>query len=194
MRKNSLYIFPLIFFISSFVLLDYSPFFIHLAFISASLIYWWSGDLRTTAKKLIGKFSFIDTFKYVSLGYLTLILISFSTMWVLEYFNLNDSENVSSIVQTFSPYLVFLAVFVAPITEELFFRATLVSLFGVLPAAAIFGLLHFAYGSVAQIMVASLTAFSLSYIYEKSKSIVPVVLIHFLYNLTAILSLYFNAF
>ena len=74
----------------------------------------------------------------------------------------------------------------APVTEELFFRGLLTSRFGILVSSAVFGLMHFAYGSMVEVVGAFLIGIVLAATFKQSKSITPCILAHMAYNALAI--------
>lgn len=94
----------------------------------------------------------------------------------------DDGQRVTEIIQMLDPLLLVFAIIGAPLTEELFFRAVLTKRFGILPAALLFGLVHFGYGSIVQIVGTFALGIILGWIYTKTKSVLPTIIIHAVYN------------
>ncbi|MEM4195376.1 MAG: type II CAAX endopeptidase family protein [Candidatus Anstonellales archaeon] len=98
----------------------------------------------------------------------------------------SDLEKVASKVEGFGPLLILMAVFFVPFSEELFFRAILTERMGILPSAIIFGLAHFSYGSVVEIIGAFAIGLVFGYFYVRNKSISQNILAHVIFNLCSI--------
>jgi membrane protease YdiL (CAAX protease family) len=117
-------------------------------------------------------------------------VLVFATMLVFSviflHFNLNDNYKVYDILRGLPFWLVLLAVIGAPITEELLFRAALVPRLGVIVSGLVFGLFHIFYGSVSEIAGATAIGIILAFIFKKSRSIIPPIIIHFVLNLITV--------
>src|SRR3989344_5061878 len=74
-------------------------------------------------------------------------------------------------------------------SEEFLFRAFLVPRIGVVLSAALFGIAHLSYGSVAEAVGAFALGIILGIAYKQNKSIVPNFIAHMLYNFVAVISL-----
>jgi membrane protease YdiL (CAAX protease family) len=82
--------------------------------------------------------------------------------------------------------LIFVAV-IAPINEEIAFRAFLVPRIGVILSGLVFAVLHFGYGSFAEIAVALWFGLTGGYVFKRTKSLYPSLITHMAVNsLTAI--------
>ncbi len=106
-----------------------------------------------------------------------------------------DIKQVYDIIKQFPTYILIFAVFFAPISEELFFRALLVgklskrfgTTIGIVAPAVLFALVHIGYGSYIQILVTFFVGIILGYIYKKSNSILPGIIAHMVSNALSIL-------
>lgn len=94
------------------------------------------------------------------------------------------AESIVEIVMLQPAALVYFAV-VRPFAEEVFFRGFLTPKIGVLGQAAVFGALHFAYGSVFEVAGAFVLGAVLGFFFVRYKSIMPNIFAHWAYNLTA---------
>ncbi len=86
-------------------------------------------------------------------------------------------------------FLAFVA-FVGPVCEEILFRGLLVPRIGIVLSAAIFGLLHYGYGSTLGIDIIAAFIFGViaGYTYKKTGSLYPSILAHILVNLLAVIA------
>lgn len=119
------------------------------------------------------------------IGVLILVNILANTVFSLQ----KDAEKVAGLVEKLPTYVLLFAVFFAPVSEELFFRALLTQRFGIVLPAALFGILHITYGSVLEVLSAFLIGLVLGYVYKKATSILPCMAIHLIYNALAILAI-----
>ncbi len=107
---------------------------------------------------------------------------------ILAYFaGINDAYKVAEKVEGFGVFLIFMAVFFVPLSEELFFRAFLTQRIGIVPSAIVFGLAHFSYGSVVEILGAFVIGLVFGYFYVRNKSISQNILAHVIFNVCSIL-------
>lgn len=106
---------------------------------------------------------------------------------ILVYFlGFSDIHKVAEKVQDFGPLLIFMAVFFVPFSEELFFRAFLVDKVGIVLSALIFGLAHFSYGSVVEILGAFVIGLVFGYFYIRNRSVSQNILAHVIFNICSI--------
>lgn len=117
-----------------------------------------------------------------------LLIVSVALSLVLQIFRAHDLGAVENVIRSllslpFPVLLYFLVVRV--FAEEFFFRSFLVPRFGVLVSSALFGLSHFAYGSIAEVIGATLLGAVLAYYYSKERRLLPNYVSHMLYNLIA---------
>lgn len=159
---------------------------VHLGFFSAAMYFLWKRNLKTTIKSLGIPGKFWNNVKFICAGFFSIIITLFAINIIANYLEINDQSAVVDIVQQLPLYILIMAVLFAPISEEIFFRAFLVSKIGVLGSSVVFALLHISYGSVIELIGAFSIGLILALIYKHSKSIVPPIAIHMGYNLIAI--------
>ena len=101
----------------------------------------------------------------------------------------NDTELVRETIKPIiaSPLLLVYVLAVRVPAEEIFFRGFLVPKLGILGSSALFALAHFGYGSIAEIIAAFLLGVLISWFFKRSKSLLPIILAHSLYNLSIFL-------
>jgi len=162
----------------------------HISLLLFGYSFLYSGNHRSTIKSLIGKCN-LATLKVILLysifGFLLLIFILFSLYIIWIYLNFPISNGVVDKISAFSPLLILTAIFLAPLSEEIFFRAFLVKRVGIIFSSLLFALSHFAYNSDFELVGAFFIGLVLAYTFKKSKSIIPSILIHFIYNLIIML-------
>ncbi|MGB9719323.1 MAG: type II CAAX prenyl endopeptidase Rce1 family protein [Candidatus Anstonellales archaeon] len=106
---------------------------------------------------------------------------------LLAYFlGVNDVYKVAEKVEGFGVFLMFIAVFFVPLSEELFFRAFLTEKIGIILSALVFGLAHFSYGSVVEILGAFVIGLVFGYFYVRNKSVSQNILAHVIFNVCSI--------
>ncbi len=159
---------------------------IHLGLAFISLFFLFKKDIRTTISNLGIPFDLLRLAKYIVIGLGVIFLVSIIISQVMMHFGLWDQEKVRERITDMPWYILVLAVTIVPISEELFFRGLLVSKVGIIPASILFSIAHFTYGSWAEISVTLFIGLWFGYIYKKSKSILPTMAIHFIYNLLSI--------
>jgi len=119
---------------------------------------------------------------------LAAILVSLVLMTLaFGYLGLDDQGNVVSIANGLPLEVLALAIVLAPLTEELFFRAFLSPRIGIVASSLLFGIFHVAYGSVVEIAGAFVIGMILAAMFRKSGSLVPPMAAHLAYNLVSIL-------
>ncbi len=104
----------------------------------------------------------------------------------LNLLGLNDGANAMGVVDALPIYLLVLSFTLVPMTEELFFRALLVPRIGVLASAVVFGLTHTAYGSVAEILGATLLGLLLAWYFARARDLLPCIIAHAIFNLLSV--------
>ncbi|MBI5227973.1 CPBP family intramembrane metalloprotease [Candidatus Micrarchaeota archaeon] len=164
-------------------------FFVQLGVFSLGAFLVWKNDLKGTLSSIGFPGSIKNTAIYFVLGMLALFTALMILSFVSLHFGFNDQVKVAEKIQGLPIYVLFIAVFLAPIAEELLFRAALIPRIGMLPSTIIFALAHFAYGSIIEILGTFLIGLLLSIIFTRSKSITPIILIHITYNLFSVLVL-----
>ena len=135
-------------------------------------------------------------FKKELIGSAKLFLVLFGLFIVLSivltFLGLNDLEKVSEVIAlNMQNAILFIVIMIVLVFfEEFFFRAFLVNRIGLIPSSLLFGLAHFGYASLAEMIGAFALGLVLAYWFKKNKSIVQNYLGHLFYNLFA-LALYF---
>ncbi len=136
---------------------------------------------RFGIKKPVFPYDLILGFKI----FLIVFFISVVLSLIFYFFGLNDLEKVASTMKAVSlqekmvsVYLIVVRVF----AEEFFFRAFLVPVLGVFGSSVVFSLLHFSYGSVAEVLGAFVLGLVLGHYYSKERNILHVYFAHMFYN------------
>ncbi|VVC03288.1 CAAX protease self-immunity [Candidatus Bilamarchaeum dharawalense] len=177
---------------------------IQLGIFSAAFYFLWKKDLGTTLNSIGFPGSIKTTLLFTVGGLLILFFVLFILGVIITVAGFNDQEKVSDKVSSLPVIVLLFAVLVAPIGEELFFRALLVPKLdnfflklikfphlGILSSAVIFSLAHFAYGSVVETLGVFAIGLLFASIFKASKSITPCILIHMIYNGLSILVMKF---
>lgn len=111
---------------------------------------------------------------------------------VLNALNLLDSKKVADFVRAQPAETLFVAVALAPIAEELFFRGYLQKRVGVVLSSALFAALHYSYGSIAEIVAAFFISILIGLELRKRGDLNSCILAHGAYNaLTIFLVLHY---
>lgn len=158
----------------------------HLAMLSLALFYLFNRDLKSFFKEVGLPGNIKTNIIYTVGGLVALILVLIPMSFVLSFIGMNDQHKVVEVANTLPLSVLAIAVLLAPISEEFFFRGFLSSRFGVLISSVIFGLFHFAYGSIVEVVGAFLVGIVFAVVYKRSGSIIPPIAIHMSYNLASI--------
>lgn len=169
----------------------------HFAIFCISVYFIYEKSFSYTLKKLGIPGNIKDNLKYWLFGFISVIVFTILLGLILSHYAgvVQDSNKVHEKIKEFPIYLLVFAIFLAPISEELFFRGLLTNfsskylpdLVDLVPQAVLFGILHFAYGSKLEIFATFVIGLIFGYIYKRSKSLMPSILIHATYNLFSIL-------
>lgn len=159
---------------------------IHLGLFSAAMMVLWKKNLKTTLKSLRFPGSFLENLLFSISGFIAIFVVLFILGAIAIFTGFNDQEKVQEKVDELPIYILAFAIIAAPISEELFFRAFLVPRTGIVLSSFLFGMMHFAYGSVMEVAGAALIGLVLAGIFKISKSITPCLIIHVAYNLLSI--------
>jgi len=101
---------------------------------------------------------------------------------LIQFNDLNKvNETVKTIIEV-SPFLMVYYLVVRVFAEEVFFRGFLVKKIGIFGSSVIFGLAHFAYGSVIEVIGAFAAGLFLAYYFKKNDNLIPVILGHMAFN------------
>ncbi len=105
----------------------------------------------------------------------------------LQVLGLLDSYKVVEVVRA-QPFLVLAAaVTLAPVAEEMFFRGYLQKKIGVVLSSVIFAAVHYAYGSVAEVIAAFLMGLIAGWWVKKHGRLASAVIAHALWNAASII-------
>ncbi|MFH1520394.1 MAG: type II CAAX endopeptidase family protein [Candidatus Micrarchaeota archaeon] len=168
---------------------------IQLGLFSLGMFFLWKKNLKTTFAEIGFPGNPIKTILFTIAGLILLFGILLLLGIIATLAGFNDQQKVADKVVGLPVIVLLFAVFAAPIAEELFFRAFLVKAFdnfflklikipntGVIFSSIFFGIAHFAYGSVVEIIGVLAIGLILASIFKISKSITPCILIHMIYN------------
>ena len=159
---------------------------IHLGIFSLAMYLIWKKDLHTTLRSIGIPGDIKSHILYTFLG-LVLVFALLMALGLASYaLGFNDNAKVAQKIGTLPSYIILLAIFGAPIAEELLFRAYLVPRTGIILSSIIFGAVHLAYGSVVEVVGVALVGMILAWIFRRSKSVAPCIAIHITYNLISI--------
>jgi membrane protease YdiL (CAAX protease family) len=160
---------------------------IHLGLLSAALFFLWDKDIRTTLRKLAFPGDLKNTVIYTVLC----LVAMFTLLLVLGFASImlgfNDQQKIVDKLSGLPWYVLALAVVIAPISEELFFRALLVPRIGIIASSVLFSVSHLAYGSVMEVVGVLAVGLVLGSTFRMSKSITPCITAHLIYNLLSII-------
>ena len=166
---------------------------LHLGMLFLALFFIYEKNWQKTMKKLGIPGDTWQNIKYL-IGGLFAIIAAVILLNVIFYFaGIEQEDNVAEALKQLPPYIILFGIVFAPISEELFFRGFLVDKIGIFFSSTVFALSHFAYGSIAEIIGAFTIGLILAYIYKKSQSILPVIGIHFLFNLLSVIAIMLGA-
>jgi len=159
---------------------------IHVGIFSIAMFFLWKKNLNETLSGIGFPGNIRNNILYTIVG----LVLVFTTLIIFDVvasaLGVDDAEKIVEKVSSLPWYVLLFAIFLAPISEELFFRAFLVPRIGMVLSSIAFGLVHVAYGSVVELVGAALIGFILAVILRISRSITPCFLIHIIYNLISI--------
>ncbi|MFA5105722.1 MAG: type II CAAX endopeptidase family protein [Candidatus Micrarchaeia archaeon] len=124
-------------------------------------------------------------------AYVLAIAISLLLGLALTLAGVSDSAKIAEKVGSLPLEVLFFAIAISPIAEEVFFRGFLQQKIGLAPASVLFALAHISYFSVSEIAGALAMGLFLGLIFKYSKNIYAVIIAHALYNLTSIIAITF---
>lgn len=172
--------------IESFYIVD-----MHLALIVLSALLLWKKDLKTTLKALAIPGDLKKNIIYGVVGFFLVIILSATLTVAMSNLlgSYADAQKIAQKVDALPVYILLMAILVAPISEELFFRAVLTERFGIIISSLAFMVSHISYGSITELIGAFVLGILFAVVYKKTKSVTPCIIMHFLYNLAALLTL-----
>jgi len=162
--------------------------FVQTGFLSMALFFVWKGNIAATLKGIGIPGNLKINIIWFILGGILIFVAALLNAVVLYLLDLNDAYKVYDIIATVPPWVLVVAVFVAPVTEELLFRAALVPRLGIVFSSLLFGLFHISYGSISEILGTILIGLILAYVFKKSNSIVSPILLHLGFNLVSVMA------
>lgn len=161
---------------------------LHSAFLLSSLYVYYDPDLKKLMEKLtLLKSSVLESLLYGAGALLLMLLVYLIGLILLRFIGFDDSAVVSSFIQSMPLEVLIIAVFIAPITEELFFRRLMLDKFGLLLSSLLFTLFHISYGSIVELAGALTLAVILGLLAER-KGVAPCIVAHMLYNLSSVIA------
>jgi membrane protease YdiL (CAAX protease family) len=146
------------------------------------------------------KYSLLFYVKSVAatMGTLVLIMLMVSIIFRLTGSDI-ESEKMDEILRFFKnnlPLILFTSI-TAGVTEELFFRGYLIprleilfknTYLAILISSILFGLIHYRYGTLTQIIAPFFIGIILALHYQKHRNITIIIICHFLWNLLVLLN------
>ncbi|MEM4366672.1 MAG: type II CAAX endopeptidase family protein [Candidatus Anstonellales archaeon] len=162
---------------------------LHSAFLLSALYAYYDADF----KKLLGNLSLLKSTPteavLYGIGSLFLMLcIYFIGFFFLRLIGFDDSGAVSRFIQEMPIAILLIAVFIAPITEEIFFRRLMLEKIGLILSSILFTFFHISYGSIVELSGAFTLALVLGILAER-KGIAPCIVAHMLYNLSSVIAI-----
>lgn len=124
----------------------------------------------------------------IGLTILTLIISLLISQALITFFGIEEQNVLLEEIVGFGPLIALLISLSAGISEEIFFRGFLQTRIGLVPAAALFAIVHASYGVIIQIIGPFIMGLLIGYLYYKTNSVVGPIVAHTLYNLTVLLS------
>jgi membrane protease YdiL (CAAX protease family) len=123
-----------------------------------------------------------DSLKRGAALFAEILALLFLLSLVFTALGINDSRRVVEFVRAQPPETLFVAVAIAPIAEELFFRGYLQKRAGVILASVLFAALHYSYGSIAEIIAAFFISVLIGLELRKRGDLNACILAHAVYN------------
>ena len=160
---------------------------LHSAFLTSA--YLLLGDKLFRLKK--GELSLRSGF-FTVLILLAFFILSILVFLLISLLSIGDYTQVAKVLDSLPFYLLLFGIFIAPITEELFFRKAIIERFGLIPSLLLFPLAHISYSSISEILGVFALGFVLSFFYYKKRWVVPCILAHMIYNAVAIFSMLYS--
>lgn len=159
-------------------------------------IYWKRSGFRDLGFRY---YSILKTIWYTFISLILIFLVSFAYVFILQkVFGIDaPSSKIDELVRSGNvsgTILIVVTAVIAPLCEEVYFRGFLYPAFrnsfgvviGIFLSSVVFAAAHLDLYSFFPIMI---IGWILAFMYEKTKSIFPVIFLHSIYNLTLILIL-----
>jgi membrane protease YdiL (CAAX protease family) len=112
----------------------------------------------------------------------------------LTQVGLQDTAKVAQIISTQTPAALVVVVLLSPIGEEVLFRGFLQKRYGVVLTSVLFTILHYGYGSVAELAAAFTVSLAFGWFVRQRKQhgIIPTIIAHMLLNALAICAVFIH--
>ncbi len=159
---------------------------IHLGLFSIAMFFLWKQDLKSTLASIGVPGRLRENAVFAAIGLCAILTALFILGLLSMAIGFSDQQKVSDRVLELPLAILALAVLVAPVTEELFFRAFLSPRIGIVLSAILFSIAHFSYGSVTEVVGVLFVGLLLGAVYRMSKSVLPCIAVHMSYNLLSI--------
>lgn len=166
--------------------LEISVLITQIAMLTVGVSFLYKGNWKTTLGNMRIYLDVKNIFVYTVIGIIAIILYLLVLSIILEKVGIEDYAKIIEKVELFTPLIIITAITLGPIVEEIFFRAFLTNRVGVVFSSALFALAHISYGSIAEIIGAFGIGVILALILKKSNNLLPCILVHALYNLSAL--------
>lgn len=137
----------------------------------------------------LDNFRFLDVLRSIVFFIALLMLLAIFSFLFMEYRQSHQSSMIT-LIKSLNTLLLIFAIFLAPITEELFFRAFLSKRFGILNSSILFAIFHINYMSLIQFFASFLIGLALALIFKRY-NLNTCIYIHLLFNLTSIVVVMF---
>ncbi len=159
-----------------------STIYLHMGFLSLAIYFLW--EKKGILLKGCG-----SPLKRIGLGigiFFLMLAAAILANSILYFSGISDQAKIVDVVSSLPLYLIIVSFTLAPISEELFFRAFLVPRIGVPVSSILFALIHAAYGSIAELFGAFFLGFVLANAYYYLRDPLPCIIAHALFNLLSI--------
>jgi len=169
---------------------------LHLGMFSFAMYFLWKKDLKTTLTALGIPGNLKRNAIYTVVGFALIFVVLPVLAAILYYYGLDDQQAITDIVVDLPLYIVLMAIVVAPLTEELLFRALLINkiseytksaALAIIVSSMVFSLFHVSYGSVVEVVGVFTVGLIFGFVYWKSQSVIPPMFIHLVYNFLSIM-------
>lgn len=137
-----------------------------------------------TREKLTSRNLFIGIALFFGVIALEILVAEFS-----QITNIPLPTNVDQLLAGMPLYFYIFAIFIAPVNEEIFFRAFLVPRIGIILSAIVFAVFHAGYGSVSELFGTLIFGLIAGYIFKRTGSVYSSLFAHICVNLLAISAL-----
>ncbi|VVC03901.1 CAAX protease self-immunity [Candidatus Burarchaeum australiense] len=137
-------------------------------------------ELGITRKRFVGEALYGVFLTLAIYGCLLLMFAIYSRLGIA------DSEKVVQVIEGVPLSVLLLAVFISPITEELFFRGLLAPRIGILGSSIIFAISHVTYGSVMEILNVFIVGLIFAWVFLSRRSLISPMVSHAIINATAV--------